>query len=97
MKRVFFFSFLIISLVWALNVSFGVSPNPESNEAIRNPQNSSVIANFLEYYINSPSEMNNEQKWKTEYEQYIATHKCKKCGSNKITMTLRGRPFMPYV
>lgn len=41
--------------------------------------------------------MSETQEFLKDHEQFIATHRCKKCGSNKITRSLMGRPYMPYV
>lgn len=36
-------------------------------------------------------------EWEAELSEFRAAHKCKSCGSDKITRFLRGRPYMPMV
>ena len=36
-------------------------------------------------------------KWEAELQARLAATKCERCGSNKVTQTLRGKPYMAYV
>ncbi len=36
-------------------------------------------------------------QWRKQYEQIMSDIKCPACGSNHITKTLRGKPYMKYV
>ncbi len=36
-------------------------------------------------------------QWEAELQARLAATKCERCGSNKVTQTLRGRPYMAYV
>ena len=38
-----------------------------------------------------------DRKWSQDFTEYLATSKCEDCGSNKITMTIRGKPYRAFV
>ena len=38
-----------------------------------------------------------EIQWEADLQKRMTEVKCSECGSNKVTHSVRGRPYMPYV